>query len=106
MGNLKILPEHIQLLNGLVPHLGKKDATLADRTLSVLKLLSGQPEGRRESMLNLMAAALPKSNDDMLQALGTLIKNNNIRSQKDNSSDFNSSFFVFLFLFLLLQDFK
>lgn len=104
MGNLKILPEHIQLLNGIIPHLGKKDKELADRTLSVLKLLSGQAgEGKMVPMVKLMASACSQSNNDVLQAVGKLVKNVNSRSQQGNSSDFDSTFLLFLILILLVQ---
>ncbi|HWI54664.1 MAG TPA: hypothetical protein VNT57_03155 [Desulfobacteria bacterium] len=98
-------PEHIQILNALTPHLGKKSKASADRILGFLPLLSGQTsQGGLDSALNLIAEAGTKLNGDVLQTVGKLMKGMNIRPQKGHSSDSGTSFVLFLLLILLLQD--
>ncbi len=107
MGNLKILPEHVQLLNGLIPHLDKKGQAFADRLLRVTQLLNdnSSKEGL-DSMLNFMAGVVPKSKDDIMQVVGKFMNGIGINSQKGQPFALGSFIFVFLILILLLQDSK
>lgn len=105
MVNLKLMPEHIQLLNALTPHFGKKGQASAGKILSVLPLLAGQSsQGGIDSALNFLAGTGTKVNDDMMLAIGKLVKNMNLRSQKGNPTDSGNSLIVFLILILLLQN--
>lgn len=105
MVNLTVLPEHIQLLNALSPHLGKKGQASAEKILSMLPVLTGQSsQGGIDSILNLFSGAGTKLNTDVLQVVGKLIKNLNIKPQKGHWSNLGTLLIVLLFFFLLLQE--